>query len=155
MEQYEKLAEELFSVLDHKHKGPPHEEMGAAVRGEMAVLRLLSIKARSMTAGDLSRLVHMSTPRIAAVLKSLEKKGMIVRSADKEDKRRVLVTLTEKGEAFCIEARRRALADVTKMLSSLGEEDAAHFVRIVTRIHEIMEESPIPGGEDKEEMKDE
>ena len=59
MERYEKLAKELFSVLDHKHKGPPHEEMGAAVRGEMAVLRLLSIKARSMTAGDLSRLVHM------------------------------------------------------------------------------------------------
>lgn len=155
MEQYRKLAENLFSVLDQRHKSPPHEEMGAAVRGEMAVLRLLSIHARSMTAGEISRLVHMTTPRIAAVLKSLEKKDMIVRSTDREDKRRVLVTLTQKGEAFCIEGRNRAVSGVTQMLSCLGEEDAAHFVRILTRIHEIMENDPLPEKPNKGEHADE
>lgn len=155
MEGYRKLAENLFSVLDQQHKGPPHEEMGAAVRGEMAVLRLLSLHARSMTAGEISRLVHMTTPRIAAVLKSLEKKDMIMRSADEKDKRRVLVTLTQKGHVFCIDSRNRAVSDVTQMLSRLGEEDAAHFVRIVTRIHEIMDNAPLPEKPNKGEHADE
>ena len=137
MDQYEKLAQELISMMDKKYKGPPRDDLGAVVRGEMAVLRLLYIKKKSMTAGEITRMLSMTTSRIAAVLNSLQKKDMIIREADPADKRRVLVSITEKGSVFCKERRRQAVEDIKSMLAHLGEEDAAHFVRILTKIHSI------------------
>lgn len=138
MDRYEMLACELMQALDQHKKGPPHEEVSQTMRGEMAVLRLLMTQGEPMTAGELSRTLSMTTSRIAAVLGSLEKKGMLLRMADEADRRRVLAVLTKKGKAFCQARRDHAKRDITAMLTRLGEEDAVHFVRIIKRIHEIM-----------------
>lgn len=142
MNRYEALAQELLTVLDRHRKRPPHEQVSASMRGEMAVMRLLASEGKPMTAGELSRALFMTTPRIAAVLGSLEKKGLLVRMADEADRRRVLAALTEQGKMMCEERRAHAFRDITAMLTRLGEEDAAHFVRIVRRIHEIMPDGP-------------
>lgn len=142
MERYTQLAQELMETLDKRKKGPPNEHVNKAIRGEMAVMRLLMTENKPMTAGDLSKALSMSTPRVAAVLGSLEKKGMLLRSADKSDKRRVLATLTEHGRAFCEEKRNHVLSDMAGMLKNLGEQDAADFVRIIKRIHETMPDHP-------------
>ena len=155
MDRYKELALELICEMDKKHKGPPHEEVGAVVRGEMAVLRLLDKEKRSMSAGDISRLLSMTTSRVAAVLNSLQKKEMILRDTDAEDKRRVLVTLTDSGRDFCKERREQAISDMTALLAGLGEEDAAHFVRIMKRIHEIMPGPPHMRKREKEDEPDE
>ena len=76
----------------------------------------------------------MTTSRIAAVLGSLEKKGMILRQADASDKRRVQVVLTNAGSAFCLQRKEKVLQDMTHLLEQLGHEDAHHFVRIMERI---------------------
>ena len=137
MTEYEALARELMHSFDTRKKAPPHEEISATMRGEMAVLRLLSQEASAMTAGEVSRKLRMTTSRIAAVLGSLEKKGMILRQADAGDKRRVQVVLTDKGSAFCQRKKEQALADMAHLLSQLGQEDARHFVRIMGRIHQF------------------
>ena len=142
MTYYAALAEELMRSLDQKIKSPPQEEISAAMRGEMAVLRLLRREEKPMPAGEISRALAMTTSRIAAVLGSLEKKGMILRQADAADKRRVLVTLTQKGGAFCQTRRQEVIAHMTEMLQYLGEEDAAHFVRIMKRTHAFMQARP-------------
>ena len=41
MNEYEALARELMHSFDTRKKAPPHEEISAAMRGEMAVLQLL------------------------------------------------------------------------------------------------------------------
>lgn len=155
MDRYQALALELFAAMDQKHKAPPHEEVGAVVRGEMAVLRLLDRENRSMSAGDISRLLSMTTSRVAAVLNSLQKKRMILRDIDAGDKRRVLVTLTDSGRDFCKERREQAISDMTALLAGLGEEDAAHFVRIMKRIHEIVPGSPHMRKREEEDEPDE
>ena len=142
MDRYEALARELMRSLDEKIKSPPQEEISAAMRGEMAVLRLLTRKGAPMTAGEISRALGMTTSRIAAVLGSLEKKEMILRQADQADKRRVLVTLTRHGSACCQQRREEVLQHMTAMLAYLGEEDAGHFVRIMKRMHEFMHKRP-------------
>lgn len=158
MDRYSELAAELFSVLDRSHKDPPHAEVSATLRGEMAVLRLLNRQANSLSAGEISRRLEMTTSRIAAVLNALQKKGMILRCADAADKRRVQVTLTEQGRVFCEQKRAEALGDLTRMLRGLGEEDAAHFVRIMRRIQTIMPEPACAHADaacDQEEAADE
>ena len=151
MDRYEALAQELMRSLDQRIKSPPQEEISAAMRGEMAVLRLLGREAKPLPAGEISRTLSMTTSRIAAVLGSLEKKDMILRQADKTDKRRVLVTLTQKGDAFCLKRRQEVMEHITEMLQYLGEEDAAHFVRIMKRTHEFIHKRPPFEQETREE----
>ena len=156
MEYYQELAREMLHALDQKSKSPPAKEIGAAVRGEMAVLRLLKNAGEAMTAGEVSRMLGMTTSRIAAVLGSLEKKGLILRRADARDKRRVLVELTQEGSAQCERRRQEALEHMTQMLAYLGKEDAAHFVRIMKRTHEFIMTQPSFGCENRgEELADE
>lgn len=147
MERYRDLAKELISVLDQKHKGPPHEEVSAAMRGEMAVLCLLIKQGSSLTAGEISRQLNMTTSRVAAVLNSLQKKDMIVRSTDAADKRRVQVTLTKEGRVLCETRREQVIESMTQLLCGLGEEDAANFVRIITKIQTMMPEPQCLCGE--------
>lgn len=150
MNPYIRLAEELMEALDRKKKGPPHEEVNVAMRGEMAVLRLLEDENRALTAGEISRLLQMTTSRIAAVLGTLEKKGMILRTADAQDKRRVMVTLTEKGVSLGRLKKQRVINDMSYMLSQLGEVDAKEFVRLMKRVHEILPPPPPPPCLDEE-----
>ena len=151
MQRYEALVQELMASLDQKIKSPPQEEISAAMRGEMAVLRLLAREGKPMTAGEISRTLGMTTSRIAAVLGSLEKKMMVLRQADENDRRRVLVTLTQQGSTCCQQRRQEVMEHMTQMLAYLGEEDAAHFVRIMKRMHEFMHKRPPFENEIREE----
>lgn len=153
MDIYQNLAEELVEALNRKKKGPPHEAVNAAMRGELAVLRLLTEENRPLTAGEISRLLCMRTSRIAAVLGAMEKKGLIVRRADDGDRRRVMVTLTQAGLALGQRKRRMVVRDVSLLLAQLGEADAREFVRLMKRVHEILppararEEASAPAGD--------
>lgn len=154
MDIYESLAEELMEALNRK-KRPPHEDMSAAMRGEMAVLRLLTEENRALTAGEISGLLTMTTSRIAAVLGALEKKGLIVRSADARDKRRVLVTLTEQGLSFSSRQRQRMLLAVSHTLSQIGEQDAREFVRLMKRVYSLLPPPPLSAFDDEKDEKKE
>lgn len=149
MDIYVSLAEELMAVLDRRRQSMPHEEISAAMRGEMAVLRLLAEEGRALTAGEISRMLKMTTSRIAAVLGALDKKALIVRSTDAQDKRRVQVTLTGKGLAVSQRKKQAALKNISHALSQLGEQDAKDFVRLMGRMNDIL--PPPPPCMDEEE----
>ena len=142
MDIYVSLAEELMEALDRKKKGPPHEDVSAAMRGELAVLRLLEDEDRALTAGEISRLLRMTTSRIAAVLGALEKKGLIVRSADERDKRRVLVTPTERGLSLGRRKKQNMIHAISYTFAQIGEHDAREFVRLMKRVYDILPPPP-------------
>lgn len=138
MDSYQAMAQELLLTMERSTSHLHHLEVNASMRGEMAVMRLLDQADGALTAGDISRLLEMTTSRIAAVLGTLEKKGLIVRQADHADRRRVLVTLTESGTALCRMKRQCMLRRMTQLLAALGEEDAAHFVRLMKRAQALI-----------------
>ena len=138
MERYEALAREFFTALDASSCVPPNDRVSETMRGEAAVMRLLMREGRSLTPGEVTRALGMTSSRIAAVLGALEKKEFILREADTQDRRRVYVTLTDRGRAFCEEKQRCAVGDLSALLCQLGEEDAALFVRLSRRVMEMM-----------------
>lgn len=134
------LADELLRIMDENPHSLHDDQISATLRGEMAVMRLLGGRGTpcQLAAGEISRKLSMTTSRIAAVLNSLERKQMIVRQADPHDKRRVMVTLTEQGLAFCEEKHRHFVARATRFFELLGEEDARVFVRLMKRVAQIL-----------------
>lgn len=140
MSIYRELAHDLMASIERKSAVPPKDKVSAAVHGEMAVLRLLIRENRQISAGEISSMLNMTTSRIAAVLNSLQKKGLIARSSDMTDKRRVMVSMTESGEAFCEARREEAKTYLIRILEKLGEHDAGEFVRLMKRMGDIIQE---------------
>lgn len=137
MDSFAELADRLMSELD-KHPHAPPDNVSATLRGEAAVLRLLGTSGEAMSAGSISQRLGMRTSRIAAVLNSLEKKGLIARRSDAQDKRRVMVHLTDDGMAQHMKHHQGARAHTIALLTALGEEDAEAFVRVISRMLDIL-----------------
>jgi DNA-binding MarR family transcriptional regulator len=118
-----------------------HKKVDDLSLGERKILGYLTFGKNGVTSGVLSEHLHLSTPRVASALNSLSKKGYIERNKDNQDKRMVIVTITESGKDFVREEHEEALGTLEQILHKLGEQDAKEFVRIVKRIKEITNES--------------
>lgn len=131
------LTKEMIRLLDEHPRAARDNRFSAIMCGEMAVMRLLHSGAKQkMTAGELSSRLGMTTSRVAAVLGSLQKKGLLERESDEEDRRRVMVSLTEAGDRLCEKRKRHFMSKISKMLAMLGE-DAPTFVHLIGRVFEI------------------
>ena len=131
------LTEEMTRLLDEHPREARENRFSASLCGEMAVMRLLhNGTKKKMTAGELSSRLSMTTSRVAAVLGSLQKKGLLERESDEEDRRRVMVSLTEAGDRLCEKRKRHFMSKISKMLAMLGE-DAPTFVHLLGRVLEI------------------
>ena len=144
------LTEELVRLLDEYPREARDNRFSSTLRGEMAVMRLLHNSRQKMTAGELSSRLGMTTSRVAAVLGSLEKKGLLERENDAVDRRRVLVSLTQAGEALCEKRKAHFKSKIALLLSMLGD-DAPEFVRLLGRVFEITSSDAFGQGECIEE----
>ncbi|MDP4096272.1 winged helix DNA-binding protein [Paenibacillus sp. P96] len=128
---YKALATELFDYVTQARK-PPFDERGQHFsRGEMGILICLNFNKTGVTSGELSEYLSVSTGRIATALKSLEKKGLVVRRTDITDKRKVIVFITDSGKQFLIDRHNEGIAWTERTLRKLSEEEAKEFVRLV------------------------
>lgn len=92
--------------------------------------------------GEICQAMGVSTPRVAVILRELEKREMIVRTVMPHDRRKVCVTLTEKGRGKA-EAKQRGLERfVRKLIDQLSEEDANALPRILDALEKIQDELP-------------
>ena len=136
-----KLTDELMNTLDEHPRRMGTGMFTTVQLGEMAVIRLLGDREEPLAAGEISTRLKMTTSRIAAVLNSLEKKRLLIREADPSDRRRVLVSLTKEGRAFCKKKREEGRIRAMRFLERLGEEDAETFVRLLKKMFTVMPEN--------------
>jgi DNA-binding MarR family transcriptional regulator len=92
------------------------------------------------TAAALARLEQISPQSIGATVASLEAKGLIQRSADPADGRRVVLSLTSAGDAT-VRARRSARdQQFTRALSALSAEERAQLLQVMPVLARLAEE---------------
>lgn len=101
------------------------------VHGEFAVLQYLCYLQDGVTAGWLSEKLQLVPGRMTDILKSLEKKQYIIRQQDAEDKRRVIVSITEEGKLIATQARQEILEEYSGLVDTLGEKDTKELIRLM------------------------
>lgn len=115
------------------------KRIGSYTRGEACILNYLCDQNEPAQPGELSAIMEASSARVAAVLRNLESKGLIERSIDSKDRRKILVSITDTGRAL-VQARRCEIRDYFKeIIIRLGEEDVREGMRILDRIMHIAE----------------
>ena len=110
---YFSLAEQMLSVRARLSHLPAGEAISDACGGEFFALSLLLLDDAPGCPSGLRRSMGVSSARIAALLKHLEQKGWISRSADEHDERRVNVSLTDAGRELINSRRREAIERVS------------------------------------------
>ena len=108
------LAEQMLSVRARLSHLPAGEAISDACGGEFFALSLLLLDDAPGCPSGLSRSMGVSSARIAALLKHLEQKGWISRSADEHDERRVNVSLTDAGRELINRRRREAIESASR-----------------------------------------
>lgn len=137
---YTKLRCELFELMKSSYYKSPAVNYSEFFQGELKMLNLLDgFDGESLTPSDLCKRLYMTSARIAAALKSAEKKGYVKRTPSLSDKRSVTVSITESGRVYVSEKLAKLNRDFEYFLVNLGERDASEFVRLVKRISEISE----------------
>lgn len=99
-------------------------------QGEPLVLVYLYKNAGTLIVpSDIARYIGASTaPRVANILNNLEEKGMISREISREDRRKILVFLTDKGRKETKERRTRTITRISNVFEAMGEERTQQFI---------------------------
>lgn len=134
---YEALAAELLQRMFALGNERPHMDIAESLRGEMIALHFIERRGCPVKPSEISRGIRRTTARVAAALNSLEKKGLVTREIDENDRRRILVKITPAGRDMVEERHRDIIRIATTLLSMLGEEDAREYVRITGRLAEF------------------
>ena len=131
---YEKLAAEMVKDLHQLQNLKPHKQLGECMQGEHFVIMYIAQQRGSVLPSKISKIMGISSARIAAALNSLERKGLVTRQIDPNDRRRILVDLTPAGQAKAAAKTQLLRERTTLMLTLLGEDDAKDLVRLIKRL---------------------
>ncbi|VEG26562.1 MarR family winged helix-turn-helix transcriptional regulator [Actinomyces howellii] len=134
----EELAAELLEHVGGIHR-PAGRELRGSLQGERAVLHHLERCGQSSSPGELAEALHLSSARIANILKALERKGWVERVHDSRDRRRVRVRLTDHGVQCVARFKHEAVTTIGAIIEALGEPDGTELVRIIGRVRSLVE----------------
>jgi len=138
MMDYSALARDMIKKLYMLHRATPQRNIDEALQGEAHVLYYMADRGVDVLPGEISNYMNVSSARIAQALNSIESKGWITRKIDKNDRRRILVRLTQEGKKAAESYQQNIQKLVSKMLNLLGEHDSQEYVRITGKLAEAI-----------------
>ncbi|MFT8593392.1 MAG: MarR family transcriptional regulator [Bifidobacterium sp.] len=127
------FADEAFEQIRRNFRSAHSGMMKKANResqGEPLILSILMRKGEQ-TPSRLAEFSGSSSARISAVLGTLEKKGMITRRIDPDDRRNILVSITSQGKERIENNHREMRETLTWIFEQMGEQKTHDFMKLM------------------------
>jgi len=86
---------------------------------------------------DIQNLLYISKAGVSKMLGVLERKGYIARDVDKNNRRTLIITLTQDGKKKLNELEKSADELLIKITGQLGEEKTEQFIKLVNEFADI------------------
>ena len=131
----ERLAD-MFIVLQRSFVLNLSKEL---VRGRLSfpqflLLSFLAQEQEPMTMSETARRMKHTTAAATGLVDRLEKLGLITRKQGPNDRRKVMVVITEKGHAMVQEIRQDMIKNLLRLMGFLDESEQATWLRIYEKI---------------------
>ena len=133
---YEELSEKYLAIISEFMKHPKNKESISLDAGESGILYYL-IYHNGVTPSELQKHLKVGSSRIANALSSLQNKGLIFRQNALDDRRKVIVFITEEGKLLQENRRREFVEHIKRVLEQMGEDDAREFLRLLESFMKI------------------
>ena len=121
-------------VEDHSPRHRLRQALGDGIakgRGKVLVLLMLGEGPHSL--GDIAEAQHIDPPYATAIVDQLESLGLAARTADPDDRRRKVVTLTAQGQTAVASAR-EIIAEPPAELVELTRAELTQFAAVLDRL---------------------
>lgn len=128
---------EIIRLMEESKPENFFRKMNGVEAGIGAVLRFLSISKKPMTAGSISRYMGVSTARVAALLKKMETKNLIIRESGAHDARTTMVSLSEQGQEKIERLYQDYRSDMGRLIDRVGMERLIEFISTLKEIMEL------------------
>jgi len=135
--EYEELAVELLEKMFALRRLKSQKSIDESLHGETFILKYIARHGGDVNPGEICQDMNVSTARIAAALNSLEKKGLITRQIDPNNRSKIIVGITREGQRSAEEHQKAVLRTAMRMLEFLGAKDAKEYIRIIDRLLEF------------------
>ncbi|MEZ2658536.1 MarR family winged helix-turn-helix transcriptional regulator [Aneurinibacillus aneurinilyticus] len=96
-----------------------------------------------MKVSEISKLLHVTSPTVTQLIKSLEADGLVERKPDLTDRRVVWIALTEKGEEVTRKAEAALLDSFNGLIEYLGEEQSNQLADLLTKVFVYFNEKDV------------
>jgi DNA-binding MarR family transcriptional regulator len=129
-------VQRLMRALTEFGKAEWHQHSFAGCKpSEMRVLFCVkSSAAPEIQVSEIGRRLHVTSPTITQLIKSLEAKGLVERTTNPADRRAVGIVLTAKGEEVTQQAADALAASLHGLMEYLGEEQSNQFVDLLVKV---------------------
>ena len=133
------LREALIRSLGDIYRLEAFSALGDLLQGESMVLHFLLFAGEEpVFPSALSHGLRLSRSRITAAVNSLRRKGLVATNPCLEDRRMVLVSLTEEGRNLIQEKIRRMEVYFDRMIKGLGPADTEQLIGLIHRCVDVM-----------------
>lgn len=126
--------EQCGHILFHRRKGKG---------GQIRILRILYRKEQEnggtpteLSQLELQNLLDIRSGSISEILGKMEASGLICKSRSESDRRKVVLTLTEKGRDEFLTAKRRREEEDTLLFECLTEEEKEQLLSLLHKLRE-------------------
>lgn len=133
----ESIVKNLLQAFETLGRQSIFKENRFNLQGENFILALLSQCGGKATPGELMSCSNFTAARLTAISKQLETKGLVTRNKNTDDKRSIVIELTDSGFEQFLQLKKELFNDVMNLVEKLGEEDATVFLRLMNRFEEI------------------
>ncbi len=131
--------EEMIQLFHTIHPHHSRKQIDKVSAGMGAVLRYLSTTEGLVTAGQIAAQLEISTARVAALLKKMEAKDLIIRETGPKDARTTVVRLSDHGEETVEKLRLEIYGQVGRMIDTIGMPRLKEFVMTAQEMIKIVE----------------
>lgn len=121
-----------------KHLGEVFKNNGINLTAEQFLVMDTLWNEGALTQQNIAYIIQKDKNSVTQFVDNLEKKGLVVRSVDKEDRRVNNVVVTEKGLALRDSTKEIAINAMNDILSGVSEEDLNTFIYVLRKATETI-----------------
>src|SRR5207249_8620883 len=125
----------LIWALDHRMQTVSKRmEKTISLSGPQRIVLRIVGRLPGISAGHLARILHIHPGTLTSLLDRLERRRLVRRRVDSDDRRRVLVELTPSGARLDVEAPGTVEAAVHDALGAMSADDVQSARRVLMAI---------------------
>lgn len=106
---------------------------------ELHLIEAVGSGERGTSIREIAKTLEITMPSVTVATSKLEKKGLLTKVQDEQDRRVVRVVLTPLGKKFDLAHRYFHERMIRSILSQLKEEEKESFIQVIRTLHHFFE----------------
>lgn len=135
-------VEQIMEIIKGVELKKVFRALNENTAGIGAVLRILYDHGKTVTSGQISDLLGVSSARVAVLLKTMESKGLIAKRKDVLDGRITIVTLTPFGEEAISKIHEELYNQISRIIDKVGFDRLKQFITLSQEIEKAIKPNP-------------